>query len=172
MSPPGDVITVHLKLVRLFISGAWLEIWSNQLHQPGYMKEKLRPGPAFQQGGNNARKVGNKRLIVLRPALGDTKNIRDGLWALLRVSPQAVTHLWSSGRQRPPVYPHGSLRGRWRFPDHWLTLSLSSAGSPLFHIWCHTWRQRGTATSSRATSQVWFHKTVKINSNHAFILIK
>ncbi len=44
-----------------------------------YMKEKLRPGPAFQQGGNNARKVGNKGLIVLWPALGDTKNIRDGL---------------------------------------------------------------------------------------------
>lgn len=45
------------------------------------MKEKLRPGLAFQQGGNNAHKVGNKGLIVLWPALGDTKkkNIRDGL---------------------------------------------------------------------------------------------
>lgn len=37
------------------------------------MKERLRPGRAFQQGGNNARKVGNKGLIVLWPALGDTK---------------------------------------------------------------------------------------------------
>lgn len=37
------------------------------------MKEKLRPGLAFQQGGNNAHKVGNKGLIVLWPALGDTK---------------------------------------------------------------------------------------------------
>lgn len=60
------------------------------------MKEKLRPGLAFQQGGNNAHKVGNKGLIVLWPALGDTKkkNIRDGLWALPSVSPQPVTHLW------------------------------------------------------------------------------
>lgn len=46
------------------------------------MKERLRPGRAFQQGGNNARKVGNKGLIVLWPALGDTKKKKYQGWVM------------------------------------------------------------------------------------------
>lgn len=74
--------------------------------------------------------------------LGRYKNIR----GVLGQSPRVVTHLWWSGRQKPPLYPHGSPPGRWKSPDRWPMLSLSSAENPPFHIWCRTWQQRATAT--------------------------
>lgn len=125
------------------------------------MKEGLSPGPTFQQGGNNTRKVGNNGLIVLWPASRDTENIRYGLWALPRVSPHAVTHLWWLGRQRPPLYPRGSLPDRWTCPDRWLTPSLSSAGSRPSRIWSRTWWQRRAVTASQERARADFIKPGK-----------
>lgn len=136
------------------------------------MKEGLSPGPTFQQGGNNTRKVGNNGLIVLWPASRDTENIRYGLWALPRVSPHAVTHLWWLGRQRPPLYPRGSLPDRWTCPDRWLTPSLSSAGSRPSRIWSRTWWQRRAVTASQERARADFIKPGKKKINNGFVRIK
>lgn len=59
------------QLVRLFISGAQLEIWTTHRMEPAMWKKGLAC-PAEDGGGcNNTRKVANKQLIVLRPAQGD-----------------------------------------------------------------------------------------------------
>lgn len=88
----------------------------------------------------------------------------NGLWALPRPSPAAATHLWSSSRQRLPLYPHGSLPDKRRFPDRWLTLSLSSGRSRLFRIWSRTW-QRTTTRAMNGHSKGWLNEANQLSDH-------